>query len=115
MSYGSESCLLTTVVSLQGKCSNDEWLPELHAEILPAHHSYVSNVEGFSALSGRGGGWLTSFLGKGDQTERDDPWELDAPVELARPCKVIGYQLRSCAWVGSARFQYESVPGINFH
>lgn len=101
---------LTTIMSLQGRCSDDVWLKELQADTLPTHYTFVSKTEGFSSLSGRGGGWLTNFLGQGD-IRRDDPWELDAPIELARPCKVTGYQLRTHHCVGSARFQYTTFPG----
>lgn len=87
------------------------WLHELSSTHVAQEHHLIEENGGFSKLSGRGGGFVTQFLGHGDDT--DLRWELTSPPQLPQPCKVVGYQLRFAQKgraVGGARFQFANVP-----
>jgi len=106
---GSDSFRIRCLVSLQGKCSNGDWLPELKSQMSPECSRQIVSATGFSKLKGRSGGWVTNFLGVGD--DKDSSWTLEADPKVKGPCRVAGYQLRTEGdIVGGARFLFAG-PG----
>ncbi len=101
---------ISVVVSLSGQTSNGTWLRELSSEATAHEHHLIQEHGGFTELSGRSGGFVTQFLGHGDDS--DPRWDLTSPPQLPQPCKVVGCQLRFDKGghaVGGARFQFANV------
>ena len=105
--YNDKDFTVRSVVSLQGKNKQGDWLQKLGQDDLDTCEEVPEHEDGFSELTGKCGGFLTNFMGLGD--DRDDEWTFTAPSELKQPCKIVGHQLCTVAEVEGAavaRFQF---------
>ena len=94
-------------VSVQGRCNDGTWLPVLNATTIPASFETLNQVDGFRAVWGRAGGWVTSVLGAG--SDNDDLWALNGVnANLTTKAKVVGYQLRTFGYIGDIAFIFDS-------
>ena len=99
---------MDATVSLRGHCSNGTWLEQLGGTVAPREIITRSATEGYTQLSGRSGGWFTSFLEVGGDC--DDPWTRSGiDAGLHRTARVVGYKLQVFAFIGNATFLFEEV------
>jgi len=101
---------ISVVVSLSGQTNEGTWLQELSSNAVAQEHHLILEDDGFIELSGRSSGFVSQFLGVGDDT--DPLWKIISPLQLSQPCKVAGYQLHVDQVghpVRGARFQFANV------
>ncbi len=98
-------------VSVQGRTDDGTWLPKLRASAPAKEYVEVHQEQGFTALWGKAGGWMTNLLGAGaGPDDRDDIWALNgANVSLSMRAKVVGYRLRTFSYIGDASFAFEEL------
>ncbi len=107
-SVGSTNFAFSGTVSIQGRTSNGTWLQALNGTQPAVEYALVNQTNGFTALWGRSGGWMTTFLGAefGDDGYL---WSLNgANVNYNSSAKVVGYQLRTFQYIGDASFAFDS-------
>jgi len=109
MVYMNQQYHQDTPVSRRGKTNQGHWLQEVTTFTQPDRTTYVAEQAiGFASLFGKGGGWITNFLGFGH--DGDEPWTCKPSAGLAPSCKVVGYQLRCGQTFANARFKFASFP-----
>ena len=93
---------------MQGRSNDGTWLPTLNGTQRVVEYALINQTHGFTALWGRGGGWMTTLLGAeyGDQGYL---WSLNgANVNFNTSAKVVGYQLRTFQYIDDASFAFDS-------
>ena len=105
---GVESFTIPTVVSIQGKCNDGQWLAEVQSAEAEDHNTMSEQPDGYFRLTGQSGGWLTGMLDCCN--DRDDRWEATAKTEQGQDCKVVAYQMRLDGGCAGARFGFDD-PG----
>lgn len=91
---------------MRGLTNEDVWLQTLNGSLNATHYVYTNQTNGYKAIWGRAGGWITNFLGAGGS--RDDIWALNGQnLGLARSAKVVGYKLRTFSLIDDASFAFD--------
>lgn len=105
---GSETFDILVVLSVQGKCSNGEWLKKSPSSATAEEYRVTpEEPDGYYKLTGQSGGWLTGMLDCGN--DRDDHWEATKKSEQGEDCRVVAYQLRLDGDCACARFGFDSL------
>ncbi|KAK9818588.1 hypothetical protein WJX74_005686 [Apatococcus lobatus] len=107
-SVGAETRTSTAIVSLAGRSSDGTWLPALNGTQAATATTwmYATQHNGYTALWGRGQGWVTNLLGAGGNF--DDIWTLNSDnLKLPKKSKVTGYRLRTFSHVDDASFEFD--------
>ena len=106
---GNEVFNILVIVSVQGKCSNGQWLAKSQSPATAQEYRMIpEQPDGYFKLTGQSGGWLTGMLDCCN--ERDGRWEATAKTEQGQDCKVVAYQLRLDGGCAGARFGFDG-PG----
>ena len=101
---GGEAFNIQVIVSVQGKCSNGQWLTKSQSPATAEEYRMMpEKPDGYSKLTGQSGGWLTGMLDCGN--DRDEYWEA---TDQGQDNRVIAYQLRLDGECVGARFGFGS-------
>ena len=103
-----EAFTIPTIVSIQGKCNDGQWLAEVQSAEAEECKTMSEQPGGYCKLTGQSGGWLTGMLDCCN--DRDDRWEATAKTEQGQDCKVVAYQMRLDGGCAGARFGFNH-PG----
>ena len=102
---GRELFNILAILSVQGKCSNGQWLTSSQSQATAQEYRLIpEQPDGYVKLTGQSGGWLTGMLDCGN--DRDDHWEAVAKNDQGGDCRVVAYQLRRDGECVGARFGF---------